>query len=156
MNKYPPIRTDTPRTVKHFHVAAVILVLILAGACGADKEAAEHDNIRPPQSGTPARASDVQGIYRTIYQGLLQLRGNGSFVLIVPEGPGPSGGSYTLEDGRLTVRTDVCGSAVGEYDVSVSGPAEPGKAALTFTAVSDDCGERRQHLTVAPWVYANS
>ncbi|MDQ4097962.1 MAG: hypothetical protein M3144_08865, partial [Actinomycetota bacterium] len=90
------------------------------------------------------------------HQGLLQLRGNGSFVLIVPEGPGPSGGSYTLVDGRLTVRSDVCGSAVGEYDVTVSGPAEPGKAALTFTAVRDDCGARRRYLTIDPWIYANS
>ncbi len=156
MNKYPPIRTDRPRTVKHFHGAAVILVVILAGACGADKEAAKHDNIRPPQPGTPARASDVQGIYRTIHQGLLQLRGNGSFVLIVPEGPGPSGGSYTLRNGRLTVHTDVCGSAPGEYEVSVSGPAEPGKATLTFTVVSDECGARRRYLTIDPWIYANS
>jgi len=156
VNKYPLIRTDRLRTVKHFHVAAVILVVILAGACSADKEAAKYDNVRPPQAGTPAKASDLTGIYRTIHQALLQLRGNGSFVLIVPEGPGPSGGTYTLENGRLTVKTDVCGSAVGQYDVTVTGPAQAGKAVLTFTAVQDDCDARRRYLTIDPWVYANS
>lgn len=156
MNKYPLIRPDCSRTVKHFHVGVVILVAILAAGCGADRKAAEHDNVRPPEPGTPASESDVQGIYRTIHQALLQLRGNGSFVLIVPEGPGPSGGDYTVKDGRLTVRTDVCGSAVGEYEVSVSGPPEPGKARLHFRAVQDDCDARRRYLTIDPWIYANS
>ncbi len=156
MNKYSLIRTDRPRTVKPFHAVMVILVVILASACGADKEAAKHDNVRPPQPGTPARVEDVQGIYRTIHQALLQLRGNGSFVLIVPEGPGPSGGDYSVADGRLTVRTDVCGTAVGEYELSVTGPAEPGKAKLHFRVVNDDCDARRRYLTIDPWIYANS
>ena len=156
MNRYPPIRSDPPRTVKGFHAAAVILVLILASACNTDKEVSKYENVRPPQPGTPAKAADVQGIYRTVHQALLQLRGNGSFVLIVPEGPGPSGGSYTVQDGTLTVQTDVCGTAVGRYHVTVNGPPEAGKATLRLTPIDDDCGARLRYLTIDPWIYANS
>lgn len=147
-------------SVKRFRAAAVLLLLILAGACtsgcNADKEVSKYENVRPPQPGTPASAADVQGIYRTVHQGVLQLRGNGSFVLIVPEGPGPSGGTYTLQDGTLTVRTDVCGDAVGQYHVTVDGPPEAGKATLKFALINDDCGARMRYLTIDPWVYANS
>lgn len=115
-----------------------------------------RENVRPPQPGVPARPSDVQGIYRTIHQGLLQLRGDGEFVLIITEGPGPSGGSYTLSDGTLTVTTDDCGAVVGEYRLMVIGPPEPGKASIVFTPVKDDCGPRQKYLTIDPWIYANS
>lgn len=96
------------------------------------------------------------GIYRTVHQGLLQLREDGEFILIVPEGPGPSAGTYTLDNGRLTVQTDVCGTAVGEYDLTVGGKPIAGQATLHFTTVSDDCGPRSRYLTIDPWVYANS
>jgi hypothetical protein len=145
-----------PRLARIVRAAAVVLVLLLASACNAEKEVSKYENVRPPQPGTPASAADVQGIYRTSHQGLLQLRGNGQFVLIVPEGPGPSGGTFTLQDGTLTVRTNVCGTAVGQYHVAVSGPPEAGKATLTFTPISDDCGPRQHYLTIDPWVYANS
>ncbi len=136
--------------------AAVVLVLVLASACNTDKEVSKYENVRPPQPGTPTTAADVQGIYRTVHQALLQLRGNGSFVLIVPGGLGPSGGTYTLQDGTLTVKTDVCGTAVGQYHVTVTGPPEAGKATLTFTPIGDDCGARQRYLTIDPWIYANS
>jgi hypothetical protein len=138
------------------HASTIVLVLLVAVACSAEQEVSKYENVRPPQPGTPARAADVQGIYRTVHQALLQLRGDGSFVLIVPAGPGPSGGTYTLQDGTLTVRTDVCGTAVGEYHVAVNGPPQAGKATLTFTPINDDCGPRLRYLTIDPWVYANS
>jgi hypothetical protein len=169
------ITTDASRDVKHFRCGArlservrngwrtrgrgllgttvVASVLLAASACGENRP---RENVQPPQPGVPARASDVQGIYRTIHQGVLQLRGNGSFVLIVPEGPGASAGDYSLLDGRLTVQTDNCGEAIGEYDVSVGGEPLPGKATLHFTVVRDDCEDRRHYLTIDPWVYANS
>lgn len=137
-------------------ICSVVLVAAAATGCNAEKEVQKQENVRPPQPGAPAAPSDVEGIYRTIHQGLLQLRANGSFVLIVPEGPGPSGGTYTLANGTLTVRTDVCGAAEGEYHVVVGGKPVAGQATLTFTAVNDDCGSRRHYLTVDPWVYANS
>jgi hypothetical protein len=129
---------------------AALLPLV---ACG-DREV--RQNVRPPAPGTPARPSDVQGIYRSIGQGLLQLRGNGEFVLIMPESPGAGAGSYTLRDGRLRVSTDVCGTAEGQYRLEVGGEQEAGKATLLFSALSDDCDWRRRSLTTHPWVYADS
>ncbi|MDQ3978742.1 MAG: hypothetical protein M3314_04215 [Actinomycetota bacterium] len=138
--------------------ATVALVLVSAPlllvGCGEGREA--RQNVRPPAPGTPDRPSDVQGIYRSIRQGLLQLRGDGEFVLIMPESPGASAGTYTLEEGRLTVQTNVCGTALGEYLVKVGGEQKAGKALLLFQAVSDDCDWRRRSLTVDPWVYADS
>ncbi len=150
MHMNPNIRTHPPRKFKHFGCALLALAMM---GCGASKP---KENVAPPQPGIPSRPADIQGIYRTVHQGLLQLRGNGSFVMIIPEGPGPSGGNYTLSDGTLTVKTDTCGSAIGEYRVEVKGPPEPGQASIVFTPVNDDCGPRKQYLTIDPWVYANS
>jgi hypothetical protein len=128
-------------------------ILLVATGCGENKP---KENVQPPHPGVPAKPSDVQGIYRSVHQGLLQLRGDGSFVLIVPEGPGPSAGDYTLQSGRLTVITDDCGGTIGEYDLTVAGEPEPNKAMLHFTVVRDDCGDRARYLTLDPWVYAVS
>ena len=128
-------------------------MLLVATGCGENKP---KENVQPPLPGVPNERSDVQGIYRTIHQGLLQLRGDGEFVMVVAESPGPSSGEYALKDGRLTVTTDVCGSAVGEYDLRVGGKPEPNKATLHFTVVRDDCGSRSKYLTLDPWVYAVS
>ena len=132
---------------------AVIAAVLLAG-CGEDRET--RQNVRPPAPGTPSQRGDVQGIYRSIRQGVLQLRGDGEFVLIMRESPGAGAGTYTLEDGRLTVNTNVCGTAEGEYRVQVGGEQKAGKATLRFEAVNDDCDWRRRSLTADPWVYADS
>lgn len=129
------------------------MLALAFGACG-DRD--ERTNVRPPAAGVPAAPADVQGIYRTIHQGLLQLRGDGEFVLILPAGQGPSAGRYQLEEGVLTVQTDKCGDAVGEYRIEVAGEQEAGKARLLFATIRDACGERDRALTLAPWVYANS
>jgi hypothetical protein len=134
---------------------AVLLLAVLSGACSAMK-ATPASNVRPPAPGVPATGTDVTGIYRSIHQGLLQLRDNGEFVLVVPEGPGPTGGRFTLTDGRMTVRTDACGEEPGDYDVVVTGAQEAGKAILNISAVRDACEDRRKYLTIDPWVYANS
>ena len=154
MRMNPNIRTHSLRKFKHSRSVAVALLVLTMTACSAKSRPKE--NVVPPQPGIPAQRSDVQGIYRTVHQALLQLRGDGDFVMIVPEGPGPSGGRYTLADGTLSVRTDDCGSLVGEYRVVVNGPPKPGKASLVFTPVKDDCGERQKYLTIDPWIYANS
>jgi hypothetical protein len=160
-NMYPHIRTDSPREVKHFRFTArlssmfLVLVLLASTSC-SDREATERRrNVRPPEPGTPAKASDVQGIYRTVHQGLLQLRGDGEFVMIIP-GEGPSAGTYTLSDGTFTVRTDACGEEVGRYRVTATGPQRAGEAALHFSPVFDNCGVRTRYLTIDPWIYADS
>lgn len=133
--------------------ALVLLLLVALPAC---RDRSERLNIRPPRPGVPADGSDVVGIYRSIHQGLLQLRADGDLTLIVPEGPGPSSGTYSLRDGRLEVFTDECGDQLGDYRVEVTGEQEAGKAVLNVRAVDDPCAERRRYLTIDPWVYANS
>ena len=138
-----------------FRLIAVAVVAALSGACGVIKDE-PASNVRPPAPGVPASAEQVTGIYRSIHQGLLQLRADGDFVLVVPEGPGATSGRFTLSDGRLSVYTEACGQETGDYDVLVTGEQEAGKAVLNLTAVNDPCDDRRHYLTVDPWVYANS
>lgn len=130
------------------------LLALAAGACSL--KASPASNVRPPAPGVPATARDVTGIYRSIHQGLLQLRADGEYVLIVSEGPGPTSGSFTLSAGRLVVFSKECGQETGDYDVVVTGEQEAGKAVLTISAVSDACEDRRKYLTIDPWIYANS
>src|SRR3712207_8576129 len=85
----------------------------LLAACSSGGTDAPAENVRPPKAGIPGQPSDVQGIYRSVRQGLLQLRGNGTIVLIAPQGGGPSGGRFTLQDGRLELQTDDCGEDIG-------------------------------------------
>jgi hypothetical protein len=133
--------------------ALVLLMLVVLPAC---RDRAERLNIRPPRPGVPASGSEVTGIYRSIHQGLLQLRGDGDLTLVIPDGPGASTGRYVLRDGRMEVFTDKCGDVPGAYRVEVTGEQQPGKAVLNLTAVDDPCTDRRTYLTIDPWVYANS
>jgi len=133
----------------------LLLVGVLSGSC-ASMKAKPSSNVQPPAPGVPATAEDVTGIYRSIHQGLLQLRSDGDFVLIVPEGPGPTSGSFTLSKGRLVVFSKECGPQTGDYDVVVTGEQLAGKAVLNLTAVQDSCEDRRKYLTIDPWIYANS
>lgn len=142
----------TLTTVRRLAVLTLVAIILLP-ACGRSRP---RENVQPPSPGVPAAASDIQGIYRTIHQGVLQLRGNGTFALIIPEGPGPSGGSYTLAEGILTVVTDDCGETRGEYRVTVGGRPVAGEATLHFVPVQDDCADRARYLTIDPWVYADS
>ncbi len=142
--------------MRHFPVvpaAALALALVTAGCSLTDPPAT---NVAPPRPGVPATGAQVTGIYRSIHQGVLQLRSGGDFVLIVPEGPGPSAGTFTLTNGRMEVRSKPCGDAPGAYDVTVTGEQQAGKAVLNLAAVQDTCESRRHYLTADPWVYANS
>jgi hypothetical protein len=134
---------------------AVALTLVVAAGCSSLKDKPSR-NVQPPAPGVPATAEDVTGIYRSIHQGVLQLRADGDYILVVPEGPGPSSGSFTLSAGHMSVYSKACGPETGDYDVVVTGEREAGKAVLNISAVRDNCEERRRYLTVDPWVYANS
>ena len=134
---------------------AAVFVVLVAGGCSAMK-AKPSSNVQPPAPGVPATADQVTGIYRSIHQGTLQLRGGGDYILIIPDGPGASSGTFTLSAGRMSVRSDACGPEAGDYDVVVTGEQEAGKAVLNLSAVRDPCEERRKYLTIDPWVYANS
>lgn len=130
--------------------------MLLLGACGTSLRRAPSENVRPPAAGTPGRPSDVQGIYRSIRNSVLQLRGNGNLNLIVGDGTGATGGQFTLQQGRLEVQTSACGETVGSYEVVVTGEQKAGKATLRFTGVSDTCADRLRQLTIDPWIYADS
>jgi hypothetical protein len=134
---------------------AAALLLLVAGGCSSMKDK-PSSNVQPPAPGVPATAADVTGIYRSIHQGVLQLRADGDYVLVVPDGPGPSAGSFTLSAGRMSVYSKACGPETGDYDVVVTGEQAAGKAVLNISAVRDSCEDRRQYLTVDPWIYANS
>ncbi len=136
-------------------LAALVLLAAIWGACSSMK-ASPSSNVQPPAPGVPASADDVTGIYRSIHQGVLQLRSTGDYVLVVPEGPGPTSGTFTLSAGRLVVFSETCGQETGDYDVVVTGEQEAGKAVLNISAVRDPCEDRRKYLTIDPWVYANS
>jgi hypothetical protein len=134
-------------------VATVLLAGLLA-ACG-DRD--ERLNVQPPEVGVvPASTADVSGIYRSIHQGLLQIRGNGDLNLIVPEAFGATTGTFALQDGDVTVRTENCGDQVGAYRLEVVAGPIVGKSTLVFEAVDDPCPERQRYLTIDPWVYADS
>ena len=137
-------------------IPMMALALALStGGCSFMK-ATPSSNVRPPAPGVPADGQDVTGIYRSIHQGLLQFRADGDFVLVVPDGPGPSSGTFTLRDGRMEVRSAPCGEATGSYEVVVTGEQEAGKAVLNLSPLTDACDDRRHYLTVDPWVYADS
>jgi len=133
-------------------LAALLLAPLLA-ACG-DRN--ERLNFRPPTLGVPATAAEVTGIYRSIHQGLLQLRGNGELNLVVPEAFGATSGTFTLLDGDVTVRTQNCGDQVGTYRLEVVAGPIVSKSTLVFETVQDPCEERRRYLTIDPWVYGDS
>jgi hypothetical protein len=142
------------RRLPAFPALVLTLALVTAG-CSVMKDP-PASNVQPPRPGVPAGAPQVSGIYRTIHQGVLQLRSGGDFVLIVPGGPGPSSGTFTLKDGHMEVRSAPCGQDAGAYDVTVTGEQEAGKAVLNLAAVQDPCEARRHYLTADPWVYADS
>ena len=134
-------------------VLAALLLVVLSGACG---DRAERLNVRPPAFGVPASPTEVSGIYRSIHQGLLQLRGNGDLNLVVPEGFGATSGTFTLRDGEVKVLTENCGDEVGDYRLRVEPGPIVGKSTLVFETVDDPCAERAKYLTIDPWVYGDS
>jgi len=111
-----------------------------------------HSETPAPHTPRPARTvKDVVGIWRTVHQNTLQLRQDGSFLLVTSIA-NPLTGSYTLRDGRIDVSgTPGCGSAVGSYTLQVAY-----QQGLTFRALTDSCNLRRTELTVDQFVYANS
>jgi hypothetical protein len=132
--------------------AALVLAVVLV-ACG-DRN--ERLNFRPPEFGVPSDTAAVNGIYRSIHQGLLQLRINGDLNLVIPESFGATSGTFTLRDGEATVRTENCGEQVGSYRLQVVPGPIVEKASIVFEAVDDPCAERLRYLTIDPWVYADS
>jgi hypothetical protein len=126
--------------------------VVVAAAALAVLAACVHSETPAPATPRPARTvKDVVGIWRTIHQNTLQLRQNGSFLLVTSIAD-PLTGEYTLSNGRIDVSgTPGCGDAVGSYTLQVSYQQR-----LTFRALTDSCELRRRELTVDQFIYANS
>ena len=135
---------------------AVAVAALAAAAMTGCGNSQERQNVRPPAPGVPGEISEITGIYRSVHQGVLQLRANGDFILIIPDGVGATSGNFALDEGTVLVSTENCGDDVGTYKLTVTGEQAPDKAALVFEAVEDPCEERRRYLTVDPWVYSVS
>ena len=106
----------------------------------------------------PATAEDVTGIYRTIHQGLLQLRGNGDLNLVIPEATSaPPPARFTLAGRRRHRPHRQLRRPGGHLHLEVvAGAASCSKSTLVFETVDDPCAERQKYLTIDPWVYADS
>jgi len=124
-------------------IAAVVLLVVLLGACGDPSP----PKVSPMK--TPSRIDDVTGIWRSPQQGTLELRKNGSYVLITPVSDALAG-DYSLSQDRMTMFGDskACGGAQGTYRIQVSYQQR-----LVLTDPDDACAARRNQLTADPFVY---
>ena len=106
----------------------------------------------PPKAlGTPKSVDDVTGIWRSVHQNTLELRRNGTFVLITPAKAAEAmAGDYSLSQDKITFfDTKGCSAAQGTYRVQVSP-----KDRMQLTEPDDTCGPRKLGLS-DPFVYAS-
>ena len=97
---------------------------------------------------TPKSVDEVTGIWRSVHQNTLELRKNGTFVLITTVNEA-MGGDYTLSEDKITFfATKGCGSAEGTYRIQASP-----KGRMVLTEAADTCGPRKLGLS-DPLVYA--
>jgi len=98
---------------------------------------------------TPSKVDDVTGIWRAGGQTTLELRKNGTYVLITPVSDALAG-DFSLSDERITVfgETKACGKTQGTYRIQVSYQQR-----LLLTNPDDQCKLRRDQLTADPFVY---
>lgn len=120
-------------------MSAVTIVLV---ACRAAE---------PPQTpalAAPTSTDDIVGIWRNIHQGVLELRSDGTFVLISPITE-PADGRYELTADRLQLGgTETCRGVPGTYSVRVAREAR-----MHLGQPDDGCALRRKVLSTDPWVY---
>jgi len=122
----------------------IAIALCCLAACGASKPAPA----KPLR--TPTKVDDVTGIWRSVHQNTLELRRNGTFVLITSVSEAMAG-DYSLVQDQMTVfNTKTCGGAQGTYHVQVAP-----KERMLITDADDTCGPRRMGLTSDPFVYAS-
>ena len=123
---------------------AIAIAFCCLAACAGSKPA--------PQKplGMPTKVDDITGIWRSIHQNTLELRRNGTFVLITSVSEAMAG-DYSLVQDQMTVfNTKTCGGAQGTYHVQVAP-----KERMLITDADDTCGPRRMGLTSDPFVYAS-
>jgi len=94
---------------------AIAIAMCVLAACSGPAPA-------PPKPlGTPRNVDDVTGIWRSIHQNTLEIRRNGTFVLITTVGSEAMAGDYSLSQDKITFfDTKGCSDAQGTYRVQVS------------------------------------
>jgi hypothetical protein len=127
--------------VRVVRTALALLALIALAAC-----ASKPDPIRPLR--TPTALADITGIWRSPGQSTLELRANGSYVLITSVSNALAG-EFTLSQDRITFFDDKeCGGAQGTYRIQVAVEQR-----MEFSEPDDGCALRRDQLTADPYVY---
>jgi hypothetical protein len=99
---------------------------------------------------TPQNVDQLTGIWRSAHQNTLELRKNGTFVLITPvKETDAMAGNYSVSQDKITFfDTTGCGSAQGNYRIQASP-----KGRIELTEPDDTCGSRKLGLS-DPFVYA--
>jgi hypothetical protein len=125
-------------------VRALAIAIALCGfaACSSPAPA-------PPKPlATPQNVDELTGIWRSSHQNTLELRKNGTFVLITPVSEAMAG-NYTLSQDMITFfDTKGCGSAQGTYRIQASP-----KGSMQLSQPDDTCAQRKLGLS-DPLVYA--
>lgn len=123
--------------------ALAVAALLMMTAC-------VHRDDRVPPLGAAQRVDQVVGIWRNVRGATLELRQNGTFVLV--SGPTKaSPGRWELSSSTISFReTPLCGSAVGSYRADVAF-----KHRLVLRG-DDACAPRHLVLASDPWSYAAS
>ncbi len=126
----------------------IAVLAVAAALCGL---AACSSNATPAPSAplaTPKTVDDVTGIWRSVHQNVLELRKNGTFVLITTVANAMSG-NYTLSGDSVTFfDTRGCGSVQGTYRIQASP-----KGRIELSQPNDTCAPRKLGLS-DPFVYA--
>ena len=125
-------------------VFAIVIALCVLAACSSPAPA-------PPKPlGTPKNVDDITGIWRSVHQNTLEVRRNGTFVLITTVGSEAMAGNYSLSQDQITFfDTKGCGDAQGTYRVQVSP-----KERMEVSQPEDTCGPRKLGLS-DPLIYAS-
>ena len=123
---------------------AIAIAMCVLAACSSPAPA-------PPKPlGTPRNVDDVTGIWRSVHQNTLEIRRNGTFVLITTVGSEAMAGDYSLSQDKITFfDTKGCSDAQGTYRVQVSA-----KDRMELSLPDDTCGPRKLGLS-DPFVYAS-
>jgi hypothetical protein len=122
----------------------MLLTLVCLAACSSPKP----EPVKPLAA--PRNIDEITGIWRTVHQNTLELRKNGTFVLITSVSKALAG-DYSLEQGRFTAfNTTECGGAEGTYRLEVAP-----KLRLVLSEPEDACTLRRTQLTADTYVYAS-
>lgn len=126
-------------------VIASVVAMCLLVACKSNSATPTH----PKPIATPQSVDDITGIWRTVHQNTLELRKNGTFVLITTVGSEAMAGDFTLSQDKITFfNTKACGDAQGNYRIQSSA-----KYRIELTQADDACAQRKLGLS-DPFVYA--